>query len=69
MNRPDREPTDDQAHRHGALRILRRHEVSADALSIGAVSTGSDGLVTLRSSIGATRVVDLLTGEQLPRIC
>ena len=27
------------------------------------------GLVTLRSRIGATRIVDLLSGEQLPRIC
>ena len=59
-------PADDAER---ALRILRRHEVSADALSIGAVCAGSDGLVTLRSSIGATRVVALLTGEQLPRIC
>jgi hydrogenase maturation factor len=27
------------------------------------------GLVTLKSRIGATRIVDTLSGEQLPRIC
>jgi hydrogenase expression/formation protein HypE len=52
-----------------ALAILRRHDVSAGAAAIGAVFAGPAGVVTLRSSIGATRVVDLLTGEQLPRIC
>jgi hydrogenase expression/formation protein HypE len=36
---------------------------------IGTVDTTPAGLVTLRSSIGATRVMDMLSGEQLPRIC
>ncbi len=52
-----------------ALGILRAHEVSAGAVRIGAVSAKPAGLVTLRSHIGATRVVDMLSGEQLPRIC
>jgi len=30
---------------------------------------GPAGLVTLRTAIGTTRVLDLLSGEQLPRIC
>jgi hydrogenase expression/formation protein HypE len=54
-----------------ALRILRRHAVSAGAVSIGRVNeAGNDpGLVALKSTIGVNRVLDKLSGEQLPRIC
>ena len=52
-----------------ALRILARHPASAGATRIGVVSDAPAGLVTQRSRIGATRIVDMLTGEQLPRIC
>ena len=53
----------------GALRVLRRHPVSADARAIGTVVAGRGGLVTLKTRLGSTRVVDLPSGEQLPRIC
>jgi hydrogenase expression/formation protein HypE len=52
-----------------ALRLLEQHEVSRGATIIGAVSDRAEGFVTLRSRIGATRVVEMLSGEQLPRIC
>lgn len=53
-----------------ALDVLRRHSVSAEAAIIGVVEAGDQpGLVTLDTVTGATRVVDLLSGEQLPRIC
>ncbi len=52
-----------------ALAIWRRHPLGRQAVCIGEVEAGPAGLVTLRSSIGGTRIVDLLTGEQLPRIC
>jgi hydrogenase expression/formation protein HypE len=52
-----------------ALSILQRHDVSAAAQVIGHVASGPSGLVSLRSAIGATRIVDMLSGEQLPRIC
>src|SRR5512139_3442014 len=52
-----------------ALAVLRAHEVSAEAVRIGQVTASPAGLVTLKSGIGATRVVDMLSGEQLPRIC
>jgi hydrogenase expression/formation protein HypE len=52
-----------------ALEILRRHAVAGGARIIGHVDAVPGGLVTLRSRIGATRVVDMLSGEQLPRIC
>jgi hydrogenase expression/formation protein HypE len=52
-----------------ALHQMRAHPLGAQARIIGTVSEGSPGLVTMRSRIGATRVVDMLSGEQLPRIC
>jgi len=52
-----------------ALEVLSAHAVSADAVVIGRVTERPKGLVTLKSMIGATRIVDRLSGEQLPRIC
>jgi hydrogenase expression/formation protein HypE len=52
-----------------ALAIMRAHPVSAGAVCIGEVTAGTEGLVTMTSRIGASRIVDMLTGEQLPRIC
>ena len=40
-----------------------------DARQIGTVGDHSSSLVTMRSAIGANRIVDMLSGEQLPRIC
>lgn len=51
------------------LAVLRGFAVSDGAVRIGEVSEAPAGLVTLRSAIGATRVMDMLSGEQLPRIC
>jgi hydrogenase expression/formation protein HypE len=52
-----------------ALAILRRVLPDTTPARIGEVVAGRPGLVTLRSAIGATRILDLLSGEQLPRIC
>jgi len=52
-----------------ALQVLRAHPLGAQANIIGTVTNDNPGLVTLRSRIGATRIVDTLSGEQLPRIC
>ena len=52
-----------------ALDILRRFPVSSLAAGIGTVTQAPPGLVTLVSRIGGTRVLDMLSGEQLPRIC
>jgi hydrogenase expression/formation protein HypE len=51
------------------LEILHNHPFSTSASIIGKVDEDKRGLVTLRSGIGATRIVDMLSGEQLPRIC
>ncbi len=52
-----------------ALDILRRHEVSAGAAIIGRVVEKAAPLVTIKSAIGASRILDMPSGEQLPRIC
>ncbi|MFO1046939.1 MAG: hydrogenase expression/formation protein HypE [Geminicoccaceae bacterium] len=52
-----------------ALAVLATHEVSANAVRIGQVERGPAGRVTMRGPLGASRVVDMLNGEQLPRIC
>jgi len=52
-----------------ALEAMRACRVSAGATLIGHVSESPARLLTLRSRIGTRRVLDMLTGEQLPRIC
>jgi hydrogenase expression/formation protein HypE len=52
-----------------ALSLLRDCEVAAQANRIGTVTAERPALVTMRSSIGGSRIVDMLSGEQLPRIC
>jgi hydrogenase expression/formation protein HypE len=49
--------------------ILRAHPLGVDASLIGTVGRGSAGLVTLKNQLGVARILDLLSGEQLPRIC
>ncbi|MBP9900019.1 MAG: hydrogenase expression/formation protein HypE [Verrucomicrobia subdivision 3 bacterium] len=52
-----------------ALQILRNQEVSAQAVLIGRVVENAAPLVTIKSAIGASRILDMPSGEQLPRIC
>jgi len=52
-----------------ALAILRAHPLSAGACCIGRASAHATAAVILKSRIGARRIVDMLSGEQLPRIC
>ncbi len=52
-----------------ALRIMWAHPLGAEGRLIGNVTEDASGRVTMRSRIGASRVVDMLSGEQLPRIC
>jgi hydrogenase expression/formation protein HypE len=52
-----------------ALAMLRGHGVGAGAAVIGRVVESSTPLVTLKSAIGASRILDMPSGEQLPRIC
>jgi hydrogenase expression/formation protein HypE len=52
-----------------ALQIMRGHEVGMGSAIIGTVGERTTPLVTLKSRIGVSRILDLPSGEQLPRIC
>ncbi|MGH9009803.1 MAG: hydrogenase expression/formation protein HypE [Acidimicrobiia bacterium] len=52
-----------------ALAVLRSHPLGEDAAVIGHVGDDPPGLVLLRTSFGGTRIVDMLVGDPLPRIC
>ncbi len=52
-----------------ALEILRSYPVSAGSRAIGRVGAPGAGDVLLRTAIGSTRFVEMISGEQLPRIC
>jgi len=51
------------------VELLRQHETCREACLIGHVQQAPAGRVTVISRIGARRIVDLPSGEQLPRIC
>ena len=48
---------------------MRDHPLGQQAAVIGEVVADHPGKLLLRSRIGGLRVVDMLSGEQLPRIC
>ncbi len=52
-----------------ALAALRAHPLGAQAAIIGEVTTEAPGAVLLKTAFGGTRIVDLLVGDPLPRIC
>jgi hydrogenase expression/formation protein HypE len=51
------------------LSAMRRHPESREARVVGEVIEDSERLVVLKTSVGGRRIVDMLQGEQLPRIC
>jgi hydrogenase expression/formation protein HypE len=51
------------------LKALRRHRYGKKAEIIGQVTSQNPGRVLLKTRIGGTRILSMLTGEQLPRIC
>jgi hydrogenase expression/formation protein HypE len=52
-----------------ALAALRSHPQGAEAAVIGRVTAQPQGIVQLKTAFGGTRIVDLLVGDPLPRIC
>jgi hydrogenase expression/formation protein HypE len=52
-----------------ALAILNRHATETAAVCIGEVQDEAPPLVVLKSRMGARRILDMPSGEQLPRIC
>ena len=54
---------------NAALEIMKKVEVSEGSVCVGKVEQSPGRTVVLQSRIGGNRVVDMLSGEQLPRIC
>jgi hydrogenase expression/formation protein HypE len=52
-----------------AIAGLRAHPFGRAAAAIGEVKDGEPGRVTMRTVFGGNRIVDMLVGDQLPRIC
>ena len=52
-----------------AIAALRAHPLGEQAAVIGHVTAGPAGIVQLKTAFGGTRIVDLLVGDPLPRIC
>ncbi len=52
-----------------ALAALRGHPLGADAAVIGEVRAEPPGIVTINTHFGGSRIVDMLVGDPLPRIC
>jgi len=57
----------DQAE--AALAAMRNHPLGRDSAIIGRATDGQPGRVVMRTVFGGRRIVDMLVGEQLPRIC
>ncbi len=51
------------------VKTMRKHPLGKESRIIGEVKESPSGMVLLRTSIGGTRIVDMLSGDQLPRIC
>ncbi|MCL6430735.1 MAG: hydrogenase expression/formation protein HypE [Anaerolineae bacterium] len=51
------------------LAAMRAHPLGRDAAIIGRVRSGRAGRVSLRTTLGAHRILDMMVGELLPRIC
>lgn len=58
-----------EAHQQQSLEVMHTFADAEHAAAIGSVTSKRKPLVTMQSRIGATRILDRLSGEQLPRIC
>ena len=58
-----------EAHADRALAIMRDHDVARAAARVGEVGRCESPVVVLQTVLGTHRILDLLSGEQLPRIC
>ena len=58
-----------EADAQAALQAMRMHSAGENAAIIGVVTASRPGVVTMSTVLGGVRIVDMLIGEQLPRIC
>jgi len=59
-------PEEDAAE---VVSIMQTHQAGAKSRIIGSVNRQYPGLLHMETTIGSTRIVDMISGEQLPRIC
>lgn len=59
----------DPAVADALVAAMRKHPLGREARRIGTVTESDSGWVTMRTSFGTSRIVDMLAGDQLPRIC
>ncbi|HVW28734.1 MAG TPA: hydrogenase expression/formation protein HypE [Polyangiaceae bacterium] len=59
----------DAAAAETVLAAMRRYPLGKDAAIVGTIVADHPGVVSLRTLVGGERIVALLSGEQLPRIC
>jgi hydrogenase expression/formation protein HypE len=52
-----------------AMQIMKKHVLGYEAAVIGEISSNNKGKAVLQTAIGGNRIIDMLAGEQLPRIC
>ena len=52
-----------------ALAAMQGHQLGADAAVIGRIAAEPERIVLLETSFGGTRIVDMLVGDPVPRIC
>lgn len=58
-----------EAEADNAIKLLRNFSGCEHAARVGKVDDGMEGRVVLRTQLGSSRLLDLLSGDQLPRIC
>jgi hydrogenase expression/formation protein HypE len=58
-----------EKHANKCLGVMKEHRHGKDSAVIGKVLSIGKNIVKLKSKIGTTRILDMLSGEQLPRIC
>jgi len=51
------------------LAAMRSHPLGTEASIIGEVVSPHPGMVRMKTGVGGTRILDVMFGEQLPRIC
>ena len=57
------------ADARAVLKAMKKHPYGRDAAIIGEVTDEKPGRVVMNTRIGSSRIVDMLTGDPLPRIC
>jgi hydrogenase expression/formation protein HypE len=59
----------DKKDANGLLNVMKKHPLGKEAMIIGEVKDSPSGMVLLKTSIGGSRIIEMLSGDQLPRIC